>query len=281
MQNISEILNKSINYLKENNTNSAVLDSELLLCSIINKPREYLFLNLNKKINDISVKKYFSLVKRRKNSEPIAYILNKKDFWKSTFYVDQGVLIPRPDTEILIEEALSCMSKKKNLSILDIGTGSGCIILSILQEVQKASGIGIDISKNAVKVANFNAKMHQLENRVKFIKSSVDNFFKGKYDLIISNPPYINNTKLNYLEKDIYKFEPAVALKGGNDGLSLIRKVIEKSSKLLKTSGKLILEIGYDQKFKIEKLLKDEKFYVNKVKKDYGQNFRCIVCTKI
>ncbi len=113
MQNISEILNKSINYLKENNTNSAVLDSELLLCSIINKPREYLFLNLNKKINDISVKKYFSLVKRRKNSEPIAYILNKKDFWKSTFYVDQGVLIPRPDTEILIEEALSCMSKKK------------------------------------------------------------------------------------------------------------------------------------------------------------------------
>ncbi len=281
MQNISQVLNKSIHYLNESNTSSAVLDSELLLCSVINKPREYLLLNSYKKIDEISIKFFFNLVERRRNKEPIAYILNKKDFWKSTFFVDSNVLIPRPDTEILVEEALSYLAKNKNSSILDIGTGSGCIILSVLREVKNASGIGIDISKNAVKVANFNAKMHQLENRVKFIKSSVDNFFKGKYDLIISNPPYINNTKLNYLEKDIYKFEPAVALKGGNDGLSLIRKVIEKSSKLLKTSGKLILEIGYDQKFKIEKLLKDEKFYVNKVKKDYGQNFRCIVCTKI
>ncbi len=281
MQNISQVLNKSIHYLNESNTSSAVLDSELLLCSVINKPREYLLLNSYKKIDEISIKFFFNLVERRRNREPIAYILNKKDFWKSTFFVDSNVLIPRPDTESLVEEALSYLAKNKNSSILDIGTGSGCIILSVLREVKNASGIGIDISKNAVKVANFNAKMHQLENRVKFIKSSVDNFFKGKYDLIISNPPYINNTKLNYLEKDIYKFEPAVALKGGNDGLSLIRKVIEKSSKLLKTSGKLILEIGYDQKFKIEKLLKDEKFYVNKVKKDYGQNFRCIVCTKI
>ena len=220
-------------------------------------------------------------MKEEKKKEPIAYILNKKDFWKSTFYVDKNVLIPRPDTEILIQEALYLLPKDRRISVLDIGTGSGCIILSLLQENKHITGFGIDISKKALKVANFNAKIHQLQNRVRFFKSSVDNFFKGKYDLIVSNPPYINKIDFKYLEKDVSGFEPIAALKGGNDGLSLIRKVVERSSKLLKKGGKFILEIGHDQKLKVKSLLKKKKFYVKKIVKDYGKKNRCIICIKL
>ncbi len=281
MQSINTLLINSRNYLERSKILSPDLDSELLLCSVINKTREYLLINLNEKVEQDKIKKFKNLIERRKKNEPIAYILKKKDFWKSTFYVDKNVLIPRPDTEILIKEILSKFSKNKRISVLDIGTGSGCIILSILKERKKFNGFGIDISKNAIKVAKFNAKMHQLENRVKFLKSSVDNFFKGKYDLIVSNPPYINKIDFRYLEKDVYKYEPNLALKGGNDGLSLIKRVVKRSSKLLKKSGKLILEIGYDQKFKVKNLLENEKFYVDKIIKDYGNKNRCIVCTKI
>jgi len=281
MENINTVLTKSKNYLKENGIISADLDSELLLSNVINKTREYLIINLTESIDVKNLKKFENLIERRKKNEPIAYILKKKDFWKSTFHVDNNVLIPRPDTEILIEEIISSYPKNKKLSVLDIGTGSGCILLSILKEFTKFYGTGIDISKNALKIARFNAKMHHLENRARFFKSSVDNFFKGKYDLIVSNPPYIEESKLKYLEKEINNYEPMLALKGGNDGLSLIRRVVKRSSKLLKKSGKLYLEIGYDQKFRVKSILEKENFYVNKTVKDYGRNNRCIVCTKI
>ena len=281
MEKINTVLFKSTDYLKKNNITSAALDSELLLSSIINKSREEMIIDSEDKIDEINIKKFENLIERRKNREPVAYILNKKDFWTSTFYVNKDVLIPRPDTEILIQEVLSYFPEKKSISVLDIGTGSGCIILSLLKDRKKFKGIAIDKSKKALKVAEINAKIHQLENRVKFIKTSVDNFFKGKYDLIISNPPYIKHIDLKYLDKDVYKYEPTIALKGGNDGLTLIKTVVKKSSKLLKKGGKLIFEIGYDQKFKVKNLLKNEKFYVNKIVKDYGNKNRCIICTKI
>ena len=281
MEKINTVLFKSTDYLKKNNITSAALDSELLLSSIINKSREEMIIDSEDKINEINIKKFENLIERRKNREPVAYILNKKDFWTSTFYVNKDVLIPRPDTEILIQEVLSYFPEKKSISVLDIGTGSGCIILSLLKDRKKFKGIAIDKSKKALKVAEINAKIHQLENRVKFIKTSVDNFFKGKYDLIISNPPYIKHIDLKYLDKDVYKYEPTIALKGGNDGLTLIKTIVKKSSNLLKKGGKLIFEIGYDQKFKVKNLLKNEKFYVNKIVKDYGNKNRCIICTKI
>ena len=281
MEKINTVLFKSTNYLKKNNITSAALDSELLLSSIINKSREEMIIDSEDKIDEINIKKFKNLIERRKNREPVAYILNKKDFWTSTFYVNKDVLIPRPDTEILIQEVLSYFPEKKSILVLDIGTGSGCIILSLLKDRKKFKGIAIDKSKKALKVAEINAKIHQLENRVKFIKTSVDNFFKGKYDLIISNPPYIKHIDLKYLDKDVYKYEPTIALKGGNDGLTLIKTVVKKSSKLLKKGGKLIFEIGYDQKFKVKNLLKNEKFYINKIVKDYGNKNRCIISTKI
>jgi len=281
MENVISVLTKSKNVLKKSNIPSASLDCELLLSSSLNISRELLFMNHTEKINDIQLKEFYNLLDRRKKKEPIAYILNKKEFWNNSFYVNKNVLIPRPDTEILIEQVLKNFSKNDTISVLDIGTGSGCIVLSLLKLFKNFRGVAIDVSKNALNVAKYNAKMHLLDNRVKFYKSSVDNFFKGKYDLIVSNPPYINSKSLKHLDEGIFKYEPVVALEGGVEGLSLIKKVIIGSSKLLKKSGKLILEIGYDQKYKVKKLLENEKFYVNKIVYDYAKNPRCVISTKL
>ena len=281
MDNINSVLFNAKKYLINNSINSANIDSEILLSSVLKKSKNHLLLNSSIKIDEDKIDTFNKLVERRKKREPIAYILKQKDFWKSTFYVDRNVLIPRPDTEILIEEILYNYSKNQKLSVLDIGTGSGCIIISILKDRPNFKGTAIDVCKNALNVAKYNAKIHQLENRIKFYKSSVDNFFKDKYDLVISNPPYINKFGLKYLERDVIRFEPSLALDGGIDGFTVLKKVIKKSSRLLKIGGKLVLEIGFDQKLKVIKLLKKEKYFVNKIAKDYGNRDRCVICTKL
>jgi len=281
MENVVSVLTKSKNILKKSNIPSASLDCELLLSSSLNISREHLFMNHTQKINEVQLKEFYNLLDRRKKKEPIAYILNKKEFWNNLFYVNKNVLIPRPDTEILIEQILKNYSKNESLSVLDIGTGSGCIVLSLLKLFKNFKGVAIDISKKALNVAKYNAKMHQLDNRVKFFKSSVDNFLKGKYYLIVSNPPYIKQLDFKNLERDISEYEPSLALKGGIDGLTVIRRVIKKSSKLLKRGGKLVLEIGYDQMYQSKQVLRKQGFYINKITKDYSNNYRCIVCTKI
>ena len=187
-------------------------------------------------------------------------MINKKEFWKDEFYVNKDVLIPRPDTEIIIEQILKVYPKQSQLQVLDIGTGSGCILLSILKERSNFYGTGIDISKKSINVSKINAKQLNLTNRVKFIHSSVDNFNIGKYDIVVSNPPYIKFLKLKYLEKNVVNFEPKLALNGGFDGFSKIRKVINKASILIKKNGKFILEIGFNQKNKVKELLKKEGF---------------------
>ena len=280
MENINSVLLKAKKYLINNSIKSANIDSEILMCSVLKKSREHLIINILDKIDDDKINIFNQLVERRKKCEPIAYILKKKDFWKNTFYVDRNVLIPRPDTEILIEEILYNYNKNEKLSVLDIGTGSGCIIISILKDRLNFRGTAIDISRNALNVAKYNAKIHQLENRIKFYKSSIDNFFKGKYDLVVSNPPYISNLELKYLDKDIIGYEPLVSLNGGLDGSFVLNKVIKKSSSLLKIGGKLVLEIGFDQKYKVMSLLKKKEFYINKIVKDYANNERCIIATK-
>ncbi len=167
------------------------------------------------------------------------------------------------------------------MKILDIGTGSGCVLLSILKDRKEFFGIGIDICKKALKVARFNANVHQLSNRVKFYNSDVDKFLIGKYDIILSNPPYIKQNNLKYLERDVVGFEPRLALNGGKDGFSKIIKVISRAAQLVKKKGKFILEIGFDQKNRALNILKNNGFYINKVVKDYGNNDRCVVSTKI
>ncbi|MDA7834267.1 peptide chain release factor N(5)-glutamine methyltransferase [bacterium] len=279
--NIENVLNEGISILQKNKIANPQLDSEILLSNSIKRDKKHIILNPKEVLNSAQLGKFKNLIERRKKGEPIAYLINKKEFWKDEFFVNKDVLIPRPDSELIIEQVLKIYSKDDQLQILDIGTGSGCILLSILKERSNFYGTGIDISKKSINVSKFNAKQLNLTNRVKFFHSSVDNFNNGKYDVIVSNPPYIKQLSLKYLEKDVVNFEPKLALSGGFDGFSKIRKVINKTNNLIKKNGKFILEIGFNQKNKVIKILKEEGFYVNKAIKDYGNNDRCIISTKI
>jgi len=279
--NIESILNEGISILKKNKISNPQLDSEILLSNSIKKDKKHIILNPKEILNLEQTEIFKNLIERRKKGEPVAYLINKKDFWKDEFFVNKDVLIPRPDTELIIEQVLKIYSKNLQLQVLDIGTGSGCILLSILKERPNFYGTGIDISKKSIKVSKLNAKQLNLINRVKFFDSSIDNFKIGKYDLIVSNPPYIELFNLKYLEKDVINFEPKLALSGGFDGFSKIRKVINKAKILIKKNGKFILEIGFNQKNKVKKILNEEGFYVNRTIRDYGNNDRCIISTKI
>ena len=279
--NIKNILNEGINILQKNKIVNPQLDSEILLSNTIKRDKKHIILNPKEILNPGQLGKFKSLIERRKKGEPIAYLINKKEFWKDEFFVNKDVLIPRPDTELIIEQVLRICSNDVQLQVLDIGTGSGCILLSILKERPNFYGTGIDISKKSINISKLNANQLNLTNRAKFFHSSVDNFKIGKYDIIVSNPPYIELLSLKYLEKDVVNFEPKLALSGGFDGFLKIRKVINKAKSLIKKKGKFILEIGFNQKNKVKKILKEEGFYINKTIRDYGNNDRCIISTKI
>ena len=279
--NIETLLSEGISILKDNKIDNPQLDSEVLLSNTIKRDKKYIILNPKELLKSEQIKIFKNLIERRRKKEPVAYLINKKGFWKDEFIVNKDVLIPRPDTELIIEQVLKIYSKDRRLQVLDIGTGSGCILLSILKERPNFYGTGIDISKKSINVSKFNTKQLNLANRVKFFHSSVDNFKIGKYDIIVSNPPYIELLRLKYLERNVVNFEPKLALNGGLDGFSKIKKVINKASVLIKRNGKFVLEIGFNQKDKVKEILKKEGFYVNKTLKDYGNNDRCIISTKI
>ena len=264
------------NLLKEKKISSFILDSELLLSKTLNKSREKILTN-----QDINVdKKKFYIFKeyliRRSQNEPIAYILGEKEFWSKNFSVNKDTLIPRPETELLVDELLKIFKDKK-ISILDIGTGSGCIIVSLLSNLRKSIGTAIDISKKAILMAKKNAARYGLQNRIKFFNKSFENIFDKKFDLIVSNPPYIKRQAIKNLSEDIKKHEPRMALDGGNDGLDLIKKVIYKSTYILKINGTLALEIGNEQIKKVSKILTENKFRTGRVIKDYKNNVRCVI----
>ena len=278
---LSEVINKGANILKKNNIPSFFLDSEILIGKILDKKREFIILNQNLEIKKNDYSKYISLIQKRSTHTPLAYLIKSKDFWKNEFYVDNRVLIPRPDTEIIIEEVLSILRAKKINNFLEIGVGSGCIILSILNEINYLKAIGIDISQKALEVCKINSKRLNLVSRLKLYKSDIDKFNIGKYDLIVSNPPYICRSDLSNLMKDVIGYEPKNALDGGNDGVFEIKKVIKKSSKLIKKNGILVLEIGHNQKNKVSELLKNNGFFIQKVIKDLGNKNRCIISIKL
>ena len=279
--NINSAIMEGAKILKNNFISTAYLDSEILMAKAINKNRDYIILNPKKILCKNDLNNFKKLIKARSYREPIAYLTNKKFFWESEFFVTKDTLIPRPDTEIIVENVLNLTKYKTRLNILDIGVGSGCVLLSILKEKQNFYGTGIDISRNCLNITKINAVNLQVNGRLKLYKSNVDKFTLGKYDLIVSNPPYIKKYKLKYLEKDVRDFEPVHALDGGLDGLLEIKKVIKKSSELIKKKGQFILEIGFDQKNKVVNLIKKEGFYINSIQKDFAKKDRCIICTKI
>ena len=279
--NIETALKNAFLDLKKRNITSALLDSEILMSKVLNQDRSKIILNLNRQLNNQDYKLFRELIISRSKNKPIAYLIGKKSFWKYEFEINDKVLIPRPDTELIVEQVLNIYKNKQNINFLEIGVGSGCIILSILKEKKFFLGKGVDLSKDSIKICEKNANKLNVSNRLKLFKSDIDNFNLGKYDLIVSNPPYIKKFDLKNLDKDVLNFEPKLALDGGLDGLSEIRKVIKTSSELIKLNGKLILEIAHDQKKMVKKMLNDYGFYINKVAKDLANNNRCIVSTKI
>ncbi len=278
--NIETAIKKATLDLKRNNIKTSLLDSEILMSQVLKKDRKFLFLNPNKELNTVQYQKFKKLISSRLRSKPIAYITEKKFFWKYEFKINNKVLIPRPDTELIIEQVLEIYKFKNRINLLEIGIGSGCIILSILKEKKNFLGKGLDLSKDSIQLCKTNADNLKVNNRLKLFKTDIDNFNIGKYDLIISNPPYIKKLDLNYLDKDVIKYEPRLALDGGLDGLSEIRKFVKKSSELIKKRGRLFLEISHDQKNEVKKILTENGFYINKTVKDLAENDRCIISTK-
>ena len=280
MTNFQQVLIKASNQLKLKNFKSPRLDSELLLAKTLDISREEILLNLNYKISQSDLKKFNYYLNLRSQYKPIAHILNSKFFWKYKFYVNHEVLIPRPETELIIEKTLNVLPKKSKKNILEIGTGCGCIAISLIKERPDCRIIAIDKSAKAIKVAKKNAEIHQVKKKINFLNIDVDKFFSNKYDIIVSNPPYIKNNELLSLDEDVKLNEPKLALFGGCSGLEIFFKVLKKSNKLLKTNGKLILEIGYRQGKELKKYLKLNGFNQIKIYKDLSGKDRCIVSSK-
>ncbi len=277
--NALELINIGNTKLKLKNILSSRIDSEILLAQVLGKNREQILLNLNEKVEFKKIKRFKELIRRRERKEPIAYILKEKEFWSKKFEVNNGTLIPRPETELMVEKLLNVNNKKK-LSILDIGTGSGCILISLLSELKDSRGIGIDISKKALETAKRNAVRHNLKGNLKFFKRSFLEIYSQKFDLVVSNPPYIKTRVIRNLESDVSEFEPFNALDGGNDGLDVIKKVIYKSREILKIKGLLALEIGNEQNKEVSKILKKNSFRIKYTVKDYKDNVRCLISSR-
>ena len=274
--NISKLIKIGSDLLKNKNIPSHILDSELLLSKTLMIPREDVLINFNKTIDEKKVLKFKKYLNRRSQNEPIAYIIKEKEFWSKNFTVDKGTLIPRPETELLVDKLIKIFKNRK-LRILDIGTGSGCIIISLLDSLNQSYGIGVDVSKEAIKIAEKNRLKFKMQGRLKLINKSFDRIFNQKFDLIVSNPPYIVRKDIKNLSEDIKKYEPRIALDGGNDGLDLIKKVIYKSKDILRIKGSLALEIGNEQIKKVSKILFDNNFRIVHVIKDYKNNVRCLI----
>ena len=272
---ILEVIKKGSKLLKEKNIPTHILDSELLLSKSLNKSREDILINLEQNLNNKALKKFNNYLIRRSKKEPVAYLLEEKEFWSKKFFVNKDTLIPRPETELLVEKIIN-IYKQKRIDILDIGTGTGCIIVSLLSELKNSTGIAVDISSKVITVAKKNASKFNVSDRIKFFNKSFQDLYGKKFDLIVSNPPYVRRKDIKNLSEDIKKFEPRMALDGGNDGLDLIKKIIYKSKKILKINGTLALEIGYEQINKVSKILINNKFKIKYIIKDYRNNVRCV-----
>ena len=271
-----ELINLGSTELKNKNIDSHQLDAEIILSKVLNKKREDILISLDKKIISTKITEFYGLIRRRALREPIAYIFNEKEFWSKKFEVTKDTLIPRPETELIVEKLVK-IYKNKNISILDLGAGSGCILISLLSELKKSRGVGIDISQKALMIARKNAKKHKVNKRVKFIKSCLEEFNNRNFDLIVSNPPYIKSRTIQTLDDDIKKFEPKIALDGGNDGLDLVKKVIYKAKEILKKNGLLAIEFGNEQKKQVSKILLKNNFRIEHNLRDFEDNTRCFI----
>jgi len=261
-------------------------ETELLFTNLLSCNRTQLHLRRKDSLGKDKSVFVSSVLKRRIKGEPIQYILGKTDFFGLDFYVNPDVLIPRPETELLVETAVELLTPKSELrtiNILDIGTGSGCIAVSLAKSIKNAKVYATDISKNALAVAAKNAKKHRVDHKIKFIHSDLFNTRQlraNNYELIISNPPYIPTGQIDKLQREVL-FEPRLSLDGGSDGLKFIKKIIKQSQEFLSADGLLIMEIGFDQANIVKNLFsKCSAFNIIDVVKDYNQIDRVVIAKK-
>ena len=283
MVTVLEALTKNYKDLLNHNIKTAKIDTEVILADVLKISRVNLITKQNISLNQEQEDLFAKLIKRRKQQEPVAYILNKKEFWNENYYVDKRVLIPRPETEILIEMLLKKVKdKSKVFQILDLGCGSGCLLISCLKEFNKSLGLGIDISSLALEVAKKNIQTHKINSRAKLLKLDLFKLdIKKKFDFILSNPPYLTSSEYRNLSKDVKDYEPKQALVGGFDGILYYKKIISFSKSSLKKNGFLALEIGDGQYKEIKKLLTNHSFRVLDKYQLIDGEIRCILASKI
>ena len=278
---IKEAMRKGMIKLKTNDVKEPSLKARLLMQYILNRPREYILVHDDKQLTLRQNVDYFKLIKKLIEGVPLQHITHQQEFMKLMFYVDENVLIPRPDTEILVEEVIKLAKSINAKKILDLCTGSGAIAVSLAKYIEGSQITATDISRKALSIAKLNATNNDVEDRITFVSSDLfQNISEEKYDIIVSNPPYIKRKVIKTLDEEV-KREPIIALDGGNDGLDFYKKIIGNAYQYLKYKGYLCLEIGYDQKDEVIDLInKEEKYIDTYSKKDLFDNDR-IVITKL
>ena len=267
--------------LYSNGDSISVFEKKLLLSHVLGLSNEKLNLTQSEKVGEKDIKNFEQLINRRKNSEPIAYLTNKKSFWKNDFYVDQSVLIPRSDSELLIESVIEYFPDlTKTYNFLDLGSGSGCLIISLLNEYLLSSGTGVEIDKKAIKVSEKNKEFLLNKDRLKFLERDFSNFDTSSFDIVISNPPYIPFEEKNNIMKEVRNYEPSNALFADEKGLYFYRKIIENLAKQLERKQFLFLELGINQPDGVVKVLKNNNFNVLSIKNDISNIPRCIIAER-
>lgn len=274
---IEELLRYGKEKLEKQKVEDASIISRILVQYVLKIDRNKLIINKNDNVDINKKNEYKEYIEKIIKGKPVQYITNNQEFMRLNFYVDENVLIPQPDTEILVEEVIKRKSMKENVEILDMCTGSGCIGISLAKNIKNTKVTLVDISKEAIEIAKKNAIQNSVENKVTFIQSDMFEKIKGKFDIIVSNPPYIRTDIIQTLDKQVQN-EPHIALDGGEDGLDFYKVLINEAYKYLKKGGKIFLEIGYDQKKEVENLAKKSKHYKRiETIKDLSQNDRVII----
>ena len=281
---IASVLNKSVLSLGNQGIANPQLDAEVLLCALLKKGRTFLYSHPGKHLTEKEYEEYQQWIERRKHGEPVAYIVGKREFWSLPFEVSRHVLIPRPETEILVEEVLKACAagRVKNPRILEIGTGCGAISVSLASELKEAYIVATDISREAIAVAMKNAHNNGVENQISFLIGDLFQPVSGKFDIIVSNPPYISEEEYDDLPSEIQKFEPRLALCAGTDGTEYHGAIIREAISYLEKGGALLMEMGAGQKDRIENMLKESHLYDNIVfRADYAGINRVSIARRI
>ena len=283
MITVLEAIKLSTDYLEKKSVESPRANAEILLAEVLNCKRLELYLSFDKPLKEDELNRYREFIRKRGLRIPLQYIIGYVDFFGLKLIVNQNVLIPRPETELLVEKIINDISSRENVRILDIGSGSGNISIALSKNIKYSNVLGIDINEKALEVAKQNAENNLVQDNIEFMKFDIkaDDITKlGKFDIIVSNPPYVSSSDYQNLEPELKDYEPNEALTDNSDGISFYKKIISSSKILLKNDGKIYFEIGQDQYKEIFDLMEETDFCKIKIIKDYSGIER-IICGEL